>query len=82
MGAMALGTVASWTATALPSLRKSGAQLGEISKTEESWIGSIMTVSNSINLLSFFSITRSLPRQIIFADIIEMSIFSAAATAQ
>ena len=43
MGAFALGSVLSYTATALPDLRDSH-EVGEIGRTEDSWIGSIATL--------------------------------------
>ncbi|CAG7826803.1 unnamed protein product [Allacma fusca] len=43
MGAFALGSVLSWTATGLPSLRASG-ELGHLDGSEDTWIGSIATL--------------------------------------
>ncbi|ODM92961.1 hypothetical protein Ocin01_13723, partial [Orchesella cincta] len=40
MGALALGTVLSWSAVALPDLRRDGSI--PMTLTEESWIGSII----------------------------------------
>lgn len=45
MGAFALGTVLSWSAVALPDMRKDEGISGDLTETAETWIGSIITVS-------------------------------------